>query len=186
MAGGVRPGAGRPRGAVTARDRAEIVRLHGRQGSRRVAEGLGLSERAVRAVWAAEGLGTSCLRWPWTASEDAHLVEHAGEQSVPRLARELRRSEGGVRWRLSILSLSVEELRTDLTATTVAEVIGRSVPFVLSRIGRRELAARQQDGAWRIWPSAVREWIRTDPAVVAWDRIGNWAAYIVALLTGDA
>lgn len=186
MAGGVRPGSGRPPGRITDRDVRECRRLHGRHGARRVGQLLGLSERQVRQIWHREGLGHQCLRRPWSETEDAYLREHAGEQSVPRLARELRRSEGGVRWRLALLGLSIEELRTDLTATTVAELIGRDIGFVLSRIRRRELPARQQDGAWRVWPSQVREWIRQDPSVVEWGRVGNWASYLVALLTGDA
>jgi hypothetical protein len=171
---------------VTERDKAEICRLHGRYGSRSVAVRLGVSERRVRAIWEDEGLGTGCLRRAWTSREDAYLRDHAGEQSVPRLARELRRSEGGVRWRLARLQLDVEELRTDLTATQIAEVIGRDITFVLSRIRRREIAARQQDGAWRIWPSALREWIRSDPGIVQWAKIGTWAAYLVSLLSEEA
>jgi hypothetical protein len=185
-AGGRRPGAGRPRRAVPARVEEEIVRLHGRHGSRRVSERLGVSERAVRQVWARKALGSSCPRRKWSAREDQYLRDHAGEQSVPRLARELVRSESAVRARLVRLGLCVEDLRTDLTATLVAEIIGRDVGFVLRRIGSKDLQARQQDGAWRVWPSVFRDWVRKDPTVIRFDRVGEWGHYLVALLTGDA
>ena len=185
-AGGRRPGAGRPRRAVPERVAAEIVRMHGRAGSRRVSTRLGVSERVVRQVWDAADLGPSCGRRRWTAREDQYLRDHAGEQSVPRLARELERTESAVSGRLVKLGLCVEDLRTDLTAKQVAEIIGRDVGFVLRRIGAKELAARQQDGAWRVWPSVFREWVRRDPSVVRFDRVGDWSTYLVALLTGDA
>jgi hypothetical protein len=132
---------------VPERVAAEIVRMHGRAGSRRVSTRLGVSERVVRQVWDAADLGPSCGRRRWTAREDQYLRDHAGEQSVPRLARELERTESAVSGRLVKLGLCVEDLRTDLTAKQVAEIIGRDVGFVLRRIGAKELAARRK--AWK-------------------------------------
>lgn len=169
---------GRPRNALTDAQRADVARLAKRgMGIRRVALRLDVPERAVRAE--IEALGTrSRHTLAWTSAQDDYLREHAGEQGARRLAREVSklgpsRTEGATRQRLVTLDISgcepvdgmprgnytLPELRTDLTISQVVDVTGIERHLIQSRIDRRELGARQEDGAWRVWPAVLRSWL---------------------------
>ena len=157
-------------------------------GIERVAQRSGVPRRVVQRERRRLGL-TARRAQPWTETQRTYLREHVGEQSVTRLAREVSRlgpahSEGAVRVELSRLGLSACDLRTDLTVLQVAELIGRSPPYVLAAIRRKELAALQQDGAWRIWPSEVLAWIDADPTRIGWQRVGAVAHELWALARG--
>jgi len=75
----------------------KIQRLHPKWRSQHVwerAKELGFDQRFVQ----------ECP--PWSAADDAYLLDFAQEQSVKTIARMLHRSEKAVRWRLAILGAS--------------------------------------------------------------------------------
>lgn len=187
----------RARAGVTPQIRADIVRLFTRRrpglkpsdptvpagyGSRHIASLLGLSRWCVRRVLAEEGLSRGRQR-PWSVpappalrpkgwggpyTHDDHLRNTAGERGVRRLARELGRTSGAIRKRLSELAMSLPELRIDLTLRQAAEVTPWCEATLLARIRRKELPARREDGAWRINSSALRAYMREHiPEVLA-------------------
>lgn len=151
-------------------------------GARRIAKRLGLSR------WQVRRLLPSASR-SWTDAERDHLRSHAGECGPERLARELtrmgtRRTADAVRRELLRLGLTLAELRTDLTVSLVCELTGRSEPYVLRAIGRRELAAERLGVSWRIWPSQLRSWILADKARVLWKQV-ELREELVGLLAGE-
>lgn len=169
---------GRPRNVLTDAQRADIARLAKRgMGEARVAQRLGISLRSARNEL--EALGTRARHTlTWTQVQDDYLREHAGEQAPRRLAREVSRlgparSEKAVYNQLVALGLSgcelvegmprgrytLAELRTDLTVEQIVEVTGIERYLIQSRINRRELGARHEDGAWRVWPAVLRSWL---------------------------
>lgn len=169
---------GRPRNALTEAQRADVARLAKRgMGQRRIATRLDVPEWSVRLE--VEALGTRARRTlAWTPAQDDYLREHAGEQAPRRLAREVSklgpaRTEKAVYNQLAALGLSgcepvegmprgrytLAELRTDLTVEQIVEVTGIDRYVIQSRIDRRELGARQEDGAWRVWPAVLRTWL---------------------------
>lgn len=82
------------------------------------------------------------------------------------------------------MGLSLSALRTDLTATQVAELIGRDLRYVTAAIQRRELKARQAQGAWRCWPSEVVAWIDADPSRINWSRAAGQCHELWTLARG--
>lgn len=123
----------RPRKQVTEVQLSDVERMLLRGlGVRRVAQRTGTPRRVVERERARLGL-TPRRSQPWTDAQRTYLRDHAGEQSVTRLAREVSRigpahTEGAVRVEMSRLGLSACDLRTDLTVTQVAELVGRSAP----------------------------------------------------------
>ncbi len=187
--------AGRPKRPITEAQREEILQRagHRRQGGRRIAKAMGLTHWQVRGVLERSRAGKRPARlsdWrAWTDPEKQHLREHAGERGPKRLARDLTkmgrtRSPNGVRRQLLRMSMSIAELRTELTVRLVCELIGRSEPFVLRAIGRKELGARQSEGAWRIWPSELRVYVLADRSRVDQRRVELWDE-LVGLLAGE-
>lgn len=162
----------RARREVTTTERDAVLRLWPSMGRERIVERLGISDRQVRRVVESAGLVRGRHWRAWTEREDSHLRDHAGEQGVTRLARELRRSPAAVRNRLAHLALVVGELRKDLTAVQIADLVGRDVPRVLASMRRGELRAHKSDGAWRAWASDVRAWIDHDTSVLCGARVG--------------
>jgi hypothetical protein len=172
----------RERFRVTQAQREAIAKRFARgMGRRRIAVAERLPERAVREALQSLGLRRHPQR-PWSTvchpdlwpdayrpelegpyTHEAHLKHTAGERSVRRLARELGRTTGSVRRQLSVLAMSMPDLRTELTVRQVADIVGRPESYVMAAIRRGELGARKLDNAWRIWPSEVRDWLDTDP-----------------------
>jgi len=181
--GGARKGAGRPKARVTPEQEAKVRERADKAGSQAVAEETGVPRSQVLDVWRQEGVGRT--RVPWSEADDAYLREHAGEQSVPRLARELQRTQPAIRARLHKLGLSIKDMRPDLTVAEVAAILGRNVEWVRRRIHSRELAGRHQDGAFRVWPSAIRELVRRDPSAPHWPSVGDWQPYLTQIIAGD-
>lgn len=167
---------GRPRKEVTQHQRDAILRLGAlRRGRRRIMRAVpGVTQWQVRRVLEGAGMLPRRLR-QWTEAENKHLREHAGERGPKRLTRDLRamgfhRDESAVRRQLSVLALSLPTLRVELTLRTCEQLIGRSVPTLMAHIRRRELSARMTDGAWRVWPSELREYVLADKGRVDWAR----------------
>lgn len=178
---------GRPRHQVTDEQRAEIVRLARTRGwgRARICAHLGLADRLVRQVLEEserKRQSDRALAWRRHQAQQSHLREHAGEQSPKRLAREVSRlgpprTEPAVRKQLVELGLAGAEpvdgmprgrytlgdLRPDLTLEQVEDVTGIPRSRLLSRIERGELHARKEDGAWRVWPTKLREWLAGGP-----------------------
>jgi hypothetical protein len=163
-----------------------------------MARRLGLSEWQVRKLLAQVGLAGRRSRWteprPDLAPDDYagvytaddYLRDNAGERSKRRLAREIGCSASALRLRLSSLGLRPSELRTDLTVSQVALLIGRSEDYVRTLVHRRALPWRRVDGVWRVWPSELRTWLLEDAAGrVEWGRVPrDELPTIVGLLVG--
>lgn len=176
----------------------EVKRLALRLGRRSMATRLGLSEWQVRKLLYQVGLGGRRARWleprpdlapddyegPYTA--DDYLRDNAGERSKRRLAREIGCSASALRLRLSRLALRPSELRTDLTVSQVASLIGRSEDYVRTLVSRRVMPWRRVDGVWRVWPSELRAWLLEDAAGrVEWGRVSREdLPTVVGLLVG--
>jgi len=177
---------GRPRRSLSPAQCADVERLAARGlGQRRIASLLGVSRRQVRAHTAPDGLGHR----DWTDRERQHLREYAGERGPKRLARDLGamgpgRSPDAVRRQLLRMGLRLEDLRTDLGVGLITELVGRSEPFILRALGRRELHGRQVDGAWRVWPSELRRWILADRSRVLLREVVLWEE-LAGLLAGE-
>ena len=172
---------GRPRATVPDATRAEIVRLATQRGwgRARIAARLKLPDWQVRAVLeAAEKQRQSSQARAWNARQRDILREHVGEQTPKRLAREVskagpERTEGAVRKELVGLGLAgcepvegmprghytLRDMRPDMTLEQVEEVTGIARSRLLSRIERGELHGRKEAGAWRVWPTKLREWL---------------------------
>lgn len=168
--------AGRPRKDATPEQRRDIVRRFRRgQGRERIAVLGGHPEWLVRHVLEQARLSRPSTReqaWdiecradlrpkghegPYTHRD--HLRHTAGERSVKRLARELRRTHAAVTRELWALGLSMPDLRVTLTLAQCCRLTGMSEPGLTAAIRRRELRAHQGDGAWRVHPSDLRAWL---------------------------
>jgi hypothetical protein len=85
--------------------------------------------------------------------------------------------EGGRRYLLP-------DLRQDLTVERVARLTGRDTETVMRRIERKELSARKEDGAYRIWPSALRDFLARDKRFVDRTKVQDWEE-LQGLLLGE-
>jgi hypothetical protein len=190
--------AGRPAKAPTQRQREDIQRERARGlGRERIAARLGIGERMVRGVLDSmprTRKPSHELAWERFPRQDAYLREHVGEQGVRRLAREVSRlgparSRGAVELRLTHLGLAgfeaaedghkrhtLPDMRMDLTVRQVMELTGRDRTTVMGWIDRKALAARMEDGAYRIHPSKLLDCIDADPERVEPRRVGLWAS----------
>lgn len=179
---------------ATPHQRDQVRRLHGKLGQRALAAKVGLSWWRLRHLLAAMGLTGGRRGW-WshhradlvpeghagTYTAEDYLRDHAGERGPTRMARELGCSKAAVIVRLSALGLRMSELRTDLTAPTVAGLVGWSEAWV-----RQHLRGRMVDGVWRMWPSELRLWILEDVRRVRWERVDRASLLdTVGLIVGD-
>lgn len=193
----------RPIAAAALAVASEIERLNGRGfGREAIARKLApVTERQVRSMLSRLGLAGRG-RKDWDAdrpdlapdghrgsySADDYLRDHAGEMGPERLAREIGRGRSvvAVEVRLSRLGIRVSELRTDLSVATASTLVGWSEDWLLRAIRRKEIKAQQVDGVWRIWPSALRDWIIADVRRVRWERVAREDLLDVAsLIAGD-
>ena len=184
---------------ATERHVAEVRRLHTRFGRAQLAKRIGISEWKLRKLLSALGLRAGRgRRWEEERPDlapDGHtgsytacdyLRDHAGEQGQRRLAREVGCSRSAVRTQLHRLSLGIAELRTELSLTDVARLIGWSDRHVRALVERRELRAVRLDGVLRVYPSVLRKWILTDVRRVRWERIAREDVLdVVSLVAGD-
>jgi hypothetical protein len=158
----------------------DVVRLSRRLGRVAIARRLGITVHQVRQVL---GVGSPRrLRIATKASVVAWLRAHADDEgyTLARMARELRltvRAVSATLWRHGI-----SRSRLSLTPRQVEPLTGRSVATVLRAIGRGTLPAHQQDGAWRVMPTALRRWILDCPERVDPARVEDW--YGLAWLLG--
>lgn len=185
-------------------EKAAIAKLSGKLGRRAIGQRTGLGEWTVRLLQTEMGLaGRDSGFWlrprPDLAPQDDdgqpleedytaddYLRDHAGEQGIGRLAREIGCSRNAVRCRLSRLRLRISEMRTDLTATAVAKLVGWSEDWVIKAFKAKKMRGRKVDGVWRIWPSELRDWIVDDVRRVRWERVERQDLLeVVSLLVGD-
>ena len=172
---------GRPRSPVPDDVRAEVERLATQRGwgRARISARLKLPDWQVRQVLEeAEKRRQSSQAAAWNARQRDILRERVGEQSPKRLAREVSkvgptRTEAAVRKELVELDLAgcepvegmprgrytLPDMRPDMTLEQVEDVTGIPRSRILSRIERGELHGRKEDGAWRVWPTKLREWL---------------------------
>ena len=199
----------------TEQQRADARRLHAKVGRRTLAKRLGLSEWDTRLLLASLGLrGVSKGTWkddrpdlcpeckmreqgqkstgcpvthvgPYTAED--YLRDHAGEMSKKRLAKLTSYSVNAVRMKLSELNLRPSDLRTDLTVSQVAKLIGYSEDWVRGTVKRKEMPWRETDGVLRVWPSELRAWVLEDPrSRVQWSKVAREdLGDIAGLIAGD-
>jgi DNA-binding Lrp family transcriptional regulator len=179
---------------ATQHQRDQVRRLHGKLGQRALAAKVGLSWWRLRHLLAAMGLTSGRRGW-WshhradlvpeghagTYTAEDYLRDHAGERSQVRMARELGCSRAAVQQRMHDLNLRLSELRTELTASMVARLVGWSEVWV-----RNSLRGRTVDGVWRIWPSELRAWMLQDVRRVRWERVAREDIIdAVGLVVGD-
>lgn len=166
--------------------RAEVKRLHTRLGRGAIAKRVGMSEWRVRKLLAAMGLRAG-RGGRWTEDRpdlapDGHdgaytardyLRDHAGEMGRRRLARDIGCSLGAVQIELHRLDLALSELRTDLTLSVVARLVGWGEDYIRGVVKRKELRASRIDGVLRVHPSSLRRWILADIRRVRWERVAR-------------
>lgn len=114
-------------------------------------------------AWEAVGYKVSHSNAPWTQEDDDFLLEHAGEMTLKRIGKRLRRSWMACKRRLYDLEAGrARDVSGHLSATQVAEEYNTSLNRVYKLIQRGTLPARKVAGGhyWRIDPEdceAVRE-----------------------------
>ena len=158
---------GRPRREATPEQRLEIHRLARKYGQATVAAKLGLPVWMVRSEMQAIKVRRAPAV-PWTEAENDVLEELGGSVSAKQIVGELRR-RGHVRslravqdQMVTVLRLGRRDSRADLTVVQVAALLGRGEGFVRDEIGRKRLRAYDIDGAWRVYPSSLREYVLGD------------------------
>jgi len=103
-------------------------------------------------------------RPPWSAEDDALLMDFAQEQSVATLARWLHRSKAAVRWRFSVLGESAK-LHDNYTQEELARYLRVSPKTVRRWVVRGALELR--DG--RITHDSLEEFCRTHGSELHFD-----------------
>lgn len=165
----------------------------------------GWSYRAIGAAFGRTNKAIGCrvrlLRQglqsrPWSAQEDALLIDTAGYRTATDLARELKRTPAAINSRASDLGARWNKpsrgvRHSGLTATDVARMLGVSCQkTVVDWIQKGYLAGSRraprlgegQKPAWRIMPDALRRFLVEYPWLYSRDRIADkgWASYVAA------
>lgn len=115
-----------------------------------------------------------------------YLRDHAGEQGVSRLAKEIGCTRAAVSVELSRQRMRMTELRTELTLSAVSRLIGWSESHVRGLVEAKKLRAVRLDGVLRVYPSVLRRWLLEDVRRVQWERVDRDALLeVVTLLMGE-
>jgi hypothetical protein len=153
-----------------------------RASRRDIAAALGLTVGQVSAQIHRMGLvRLSGSRRPWTEEEEQRLQNMAGAMPARHIARELRRSAGSVRGKLSEMGLSSRDRADWYTLGEAAEVLGMDERAVRRHIDAHRLKAswyhgrqpgpRAGSAAWCIRREDLRAFCRRYPGLLQHRRV---------------